>query len=461
MNALFTHPRTLKLKMRVLPLCLCGLAVLAGCTAAPQRAQDITLASGESPQTSAQPASQPTSRSATRSATQSAPQTATRSGASGTGMRTTASGTQSTISTGSGATINVVTSDVASDTPTGGSGAVSGGMSAGMSAGTSTSQTSSSDRDASSGDVARPTSNLTTSNLTAPTPAGAGAIGVVPVAAPSATARPRLGRAIGVSTGSGVEADNAASTTASTTSAPSVVVKSGAQAGSLVARPLGATSLPTRVVSTARTKPGCEGADCPVIKVRRVVFNGRDRFNVFLDEALVSMAEVDTSNSQPFRTMPEFERNFWRIAKPHYEVVLESGVRRDTPDIIVVQLDSYVYTGGAHGTSTTQYINWLPKVDRLLSLETMLLPRAMPQFEAALKRQHTEWLKANPTARENPESYNKLWPFKPSDNAALLAEGLAITYDPYVIAPYSYGRPTLTIPYSELNGILRPELLPK
>ena len=47
-----------------------------------------------------------------------------------------------------------------------------------------------------------------------------------------------------------------------------------------------------------------------------------------------------------------------------------------------------------------------------------------------------------------------------SDNVALLAEGLAVTYDPYVLAPYSFGRPTFVIPYSELNGILRPELMP-
>ena len=87
-------------------------------------------------------------------------------------------------------------------------------------------------------------------------------------------------------------------------------------------------------------------------------------------------------------------------------------------------------------------------------------PNAASKFEQALRRQHAEWLKTNTVAQENPAAYSKTWPFAMSDNVALLAEGLAVTYDPYVLAPYSFGRPTLVIPYSELNGILRPELMP-
>lgn len=223
---------------------------------------------------------------------------------------------------------------------------------------------------------------------------------------------------------------------------------------------LAANTIPWRVLDSTFVKPGCTGADCPRIKVRRLLFSGRDRFNKFLEETLVSLAELDTKQSAPFKTLPAFQKYFFTVAKPRWEVVLEAGVRRETPELVVVQLDSYVFAGGAHGASTTQYINWLPKVDRLLTLETMLLPNTAKQFEQALRRQHSEWLKTNSLAQENPASYSKTWPFTVSDNVALLAEGLAVTYDPYVLAPYSFGRPTLTIPYSELKGILRRELLP-
>lgn len=224
--------------------------------------------------------------------------------------------------------------------------------------------------------------------------------------------------------------------------------------------PLVNNTIPWRVVDSTLVKPGCTGAECPKIKIRRLVFSGKDRFSKFLEEGMASLAELDTKQTAPFKTLAAFQKYFFTVAKPRWEVVLEAGVRRDTPDLVVVQLDSYVYAGGAHGASTTQYINWLPKVDRLLTLETMILPKTMKQFEQALRRQHTEWLKSNSIAQENPAAYSKTWPFTMSDNVALLAEGIAVTYDPYVIAPYSFGRPTLVIPYGELKGILRPELMP-
>ena len=376
-------------------LALASLVALAGCTNAPQRADDITLAETGTTQSPLQPT-----------------------------LRASAGAvTGSTLVTGSGATTNVVIGSAPDNVPSAMGAPAADAPRVGL-------NTAVASPVAAAGSSISP---VATQGVSTPSPG-----------APTSSSRPpRLGKAISV--GAGTEPG-----------APANAV-----GASSTASPAAATSLPSRVVTSVRTKPGCVGAECPTIKVRRIMFSGRDRFTVFLEEALVSMAEIDTSNSAPFRTMAEFERNFWRVAKPRYEVVLESGVRRDSPDIIVVQLDSYVFAGGAHGMSTTQYINWLPKVDRLLSLETMLLPRMMKQFEATLARQHTQWLKTNPIANENPESYNKLWPFKVSDNAALLAEGLAITYDPTVIAPYSYGRPTLIIPYSELNGILRPELLPK
>ena len=273
-----------------------------------------------------------------------------------------------------------------------------------------------------------------------------------------------------------VSTESSASTSASNlvTSSGTVLTTDSAKSGKSSQDPANTTKpenadpavvsnskLPARTISVTRTKPDCKGSDCPVIKVKRLSFSGRARFNAFLDQTMATMVQMDSNQAQTFKSFNEFAEYFWQVAKPRDEVVVEASVKRGDEDLVVIQIDSYIFTGGAHGLSTTQYINWLPQTDRLLSLETMLLPNKMPAFQNQLKKQHEVWLRQNREAIQNPTSYKKKWPFIQNDNAALLKEGVAITYDPYSIAPYSFGRPTLIVPYKDLKGILRPELLPQ
>ena len=217
----------------------------------------------------------------------------------------------------------------------------------------------------------------------------------------------------------------------------------------------------SRVLTLKRVKPDCKGSECPVLNFKQLTFTGYDRFNSFLEQTLLSLALLETNRTQSVRTLAELEMYFFKTAQPRHEIALAASIKFQSEEVIVIQLDSYIFTGGAHGISTTQYLNWLPKTDKLLTLETMLLPGQAQAFEGALKKQHALWLKKNELAKKDPEGYNKLWPFEPSDNVALLENGLAVTYDPYLLAPYSFGKPTIYIPFRELKGILRPELLPK
>jgi hypothetical protein len=217
----------------------------------------------------------------------------------------------------------------------------------------------------------------------------------------------------------------------------------------------------SKVLTIKKTKPGCKGSECPVLNFKRLTFTGYDRFNSFLDQTLLSLALVESNRDKAFRDLSELELYFFKTANPRDEISLASGVKYRSEDVVVVQLDSFIYTGGAHGISTTQYLNWLPKTDKLLTLEAMLVPGKVSAYEEALKKQHALWLKKNPLAKDDPIAYDKLWPFVPNDNVALLENGLGVTYDHYVLAPYSFGKPTIYIPYRELRGILRPELMPK
>jgi len=190
-----------------------------------------------------------------------------------------------------------------------------------------------------------------------------------------------------------------------------------------------------------------------------VAFTEFKDFSAFIDISLATMASLDSNTVPPYRGLESLGVYFAETASPKSDVVLEAKVLRNSPTIVVVGLSSYIYNGGANGQSSTQYINWLPDFNRLAGLQTMLMADRMPQFIAVLAQAHQNWLEQNRPAIGNFEQFKKQWPFKPSDNVALLAQGLEVSFDPFTIAPKSFGQPKVLIPYAQLDGVMRPEYL--
>ena len=214
------------------------------------------------------------------------------------------------------------------------------------------------------------------------------------------------------------------------------------------------TGLQYSSVNVVRTKPGCQGELCPSITLKRLSFQGYERFNAFLERSLLGLALVDPGQdkTKTFRSLADLANAFWTTAEDRYEIVLGAEVKRATPSIAVIALQSYAFTGGAHGMSTMKYI---------LTLNDLILPGRMPAFEAALKKQHAKWLETNEFAQSDKSEYVKMWPFQFSDNAALMQDGIAVTFDHYVLGPYALGMPTIVVPFSELKGIINSGLLKK
>lgn len=213
-----------------------------------------------------------------------------------------------------------------------------------------------------------------------------------------------------------------------------------------------------RVDSLVTKMPDCQGELCPSITFKKLSFEGNQRFNSFLDRSLLGLALIDTSQ---VKTFADLAAQFWKTAEDRYEIVLGAEVRRATPSVIVIELQSYLYSGGAHGMSTMQYVNWIPKMDKILTLNDMVLRGRMKAFEGALKKQYMKWLDTNDFAQTDKVDYSKMWPFQFSDNAALMQDGIAVTFDHYVLGPYALGMPTIVVPYAELKGIIKSGLLPK
>ena len=243
-------------------------------------------------------------------------------------------------------------------------------------------------------------------------------------------------------------------------SPPDTISLAGTQATVPAVPPATGGGLATEAVKWKRSKPGCTG-QCPTLEVDSVRFPGDQALTALVERAMVELTGLDPDRPRPYATVAEYEQYFWRTAGPRDETVLQASVKRQSGDLVVLQIDSYQYTGGAHGVPATQYLNCLRSRQQVLSLEDVLVPGQRAAYGQALRRAHQRWLQTNTDAQQDPSGYARLWPFQESDNFALGENGLIVKYSAYSIAPYSHGEPELAIPYDELQGVLKPEYLPR
>lgn len=214
-------------------------------------------------------------------------------------------------------------------------------------------------------------------------------------------------------------------------------------------------------VKWSRAKAGCKG-ECPRIEVDSIVFPGVSRLSELVDHALAMMTGVGDERLPPYSTIAEFEAYFWKTAGPRDVAQLAAKTRYRNRYLTVIELNTGQYfTGAAHGLTATQFLNWDNVSGQVLGLDQLLLPDAYPRFVQALERAHARWLQSTPEAQDDPASWQRLWPFQPTDNVAITDAGLVAKYDSYQLAPYSSGQPELLVPYAELDDILRPAYRPR
>lgn len=121
-------------------------------------------------------------------------------------------------------------------------------------------------------------------------------------------------------------------------------------------------------------------------------------------------------------------------------------------------VDSYTYLGGAHGVSNIQHFVFDMARQRAVSLDDVLLPKQKPRLEALARADFTAQLKRS---KIDPVKHFKDWKFALTDNYTWTREGLLLQYQPYELAFYAFGAPSITIPYAKLQGIVRPQYLPR
>jgi hypothetical protein len=219
-------------------------------------------------------------------------------------------------------------------------------------------------------------------------------------------------------------------------------------------------------------KACAERDNCPEIEVKYLrsnhswideTVNARIN-NLVVNSAPTESAAIKTKSSQAdvtsaidgfatsqFQDLPEDVS--WA-----YNLMVKPDYLGHVNDFELFEINSYVFTGGAHGMPYSEYLTFDLSTKKQVTLDDMLLSGKKPRFEALAYDAYKTWVK---TVADDVSGYEKSWPFMLSDNVTLTDTGINIRYQHYSIGPYAYGTPVLSIPYSKLDKVIKPHFIPK
>ncbi|WP_316821279.1 DUF3298 and DUF4163 domain-containing protein [Pedobacter gandavensis] len=137
----------------------------------------------------------------------------------------------------------------------------------------------------------------------------------------------------------------------------------------------------------------------------------------------------------------------------------ETKVLTDQPDYLGLEHSLVNYSGGAHPNSAMIYWNINPQTLQEITLESLIKEGSIPQLTSIAEKIFRKNEKISPTASLKDSYFFENDKFSLNRNFTITKEGLKFLYNPYEIKAYAYGSTELTIPFSEIKDIARPNTL--
>lgn len=236
-------------------------------------------------------------------------------------------------------------------------------------------------------------------------------------------------------------------------------------------------------VKLAVTLPECNGNTCPDFTVERLQSNF-PFIDQLLDQEILDqlskMLEIvdadqasstaqgseqtnhlDVQAQQYANAFIKIDEELKALSSSHQiSLMIKPKILQSKGTLATVVLNSSSYLGGAHGSTAQRYYNFDLKNQKQVQLNDLLLPKQKAKLDKLAHDAFKTWVIDSKLANTADE-YEQAWPFQVTDNYFLGEQGLILQYGEYEIGPYVVGLPRLVIPFDQLQGVLKPEFLPK
>ncbi len=139
-----------------------------------------------------------------------------------------------------------------------------------------------------------------------------------------------------------------------------------------------------------------------------------------------------------------------------WEKMINTGVVFNSENVLCLEFERYVFTGGAHGMSNLAYesINLLSGAS--FDYQTIFKPNSDSMLSELLtaRLKNDRDINAADSLKASGYFVGKILP---NHNLFITASGIGFAYNPYEIAPYSFGITRITLPWNQIIDLLETE----
>lgn len=136
-----------------------------------------------------------------------------------------------------------------------------------------------------------------------------------------------------------------------------------------------------------------------------------------------------------------------------WEAIVESSVELNTPELICIEIDTYIFTGGAHGNTITASKLFDPKTGKSLELKDIV--KDIPAFTKIAESNFRKTFEIPTDATITSTGY---WfendTFALPLNIFFTEHDVVLHYNQYEIAPYAEGSKEVRIAREEVKDLL-------
>ncbi|WP_078085321.1 DUF3298 and DUF4163 domain-containing protein [Microbulbifer mangrovi] len=222
--------------------------------------------------------------------------------------------------------------------------------------------------------------------------------------------------------------------------------------------------LASKIETLEMRAPNCPSADeCTVVNIRREVFADQPALNDAIYEQMLRQLQGNGEpDADPQDSLEKVAQKFIDEAASVSDISaaqwrLDGDAKKLARygDLLTITVNSYLYTGGAHGMPVARWLNWDLAQERRVSLADVLEPGQEEAFWKLAAAAHQQWLDTQKTD----EDFRQNWPFAHSDDFKLDHNGLELLYGVYTLGPYAMGEVKLSVPREKLKGVVRDNYL--